>query len=406
MPTRKKLGRKVLTPPLLWLMFAHFLQGVGWASMLLLPLYVEFLGGSRATIGWVMGLAAISGLLFRPLIGWGLDRWGRRKTVISATLTLAAGMICIGGVTGIGPMLYASRLIVGVGVAALFTGYFTFASDLVVPERRTEGLAIFGVSGLAPLLINPISQAIGVDAPDLRWFFPVISSMVVLSLIPLVKVPDVVSERKTSAEQPVSERNWRVLVAPQLWPVWLVTIILGGLVVLFLSFATVAARSAGLERPTNLWLTYAAGAVVVRLVGARLPDVIGTHNMVAPALAAYVGAALLLADASTGNIVLLGGLLAGLAHGYAFPVVTSQVITRVPEHMRGTGMAVFTGLWDVSRLVLAPILGAVADATDDSTMFASGAVGACILLAVWAVAEHLVGRDDRLVIRQAEGSTT
>jgi predicted MFS family arabinose efflux permease len=403
MPGSKKIRRGVLTPPLLWLMGAHFLQGVGWASTLLLPLYVDYLGGSRATIGWVMGLAAISGLIFRPLIGWGLDRWGRRKTVTAATVTLTLGMLLIGGVTELGPMLYASRLIVGVGVAALFTGYFTFASDLVVPERRTEGLAIFGVSGLAPLLVNPVSEAIGVDAPDLRWFFPLISILVLLSLVPLFRVRDEVSVRRPSSDGVRWSAHWRALLAPQLWPVWLVTIILGGLVVLFLSFATVAARSAGLERPTNLWLTYAGGAIIVRLVGARLPDVIGTHNLVVPALSAYIAAALLLADASSAEVVLLGGLLAGVAHGYAFPVVTSQVITRVPESLRGMGMSVFTGLWDVSRLVLAPILGAVADATDDSAMFATGAVGACVLLAVWVLAEHALGGDDRVTIRGPAG---
>ena len=303
--------------------------------------------------------------------------------------------------TELGPLLYVSRLVVGVGVAALFTGYFTFASDLVTPERRTEGLAIFGVSGLAPLLVNPISELVGVDAPGLRWFYPLISVLVALSLIPLFQVPETIHVLAKDGDAPTSARNWRALLVPELWPVWLVTIIFGGLVVLFLSFATVAARSAGLEQPTSLWFTYAGGAVVVRLVGAKLPDVIGTHNMVVPALAAYIGAALLLADASSSNIVLLGGLFAGLAHGYAFPVVTSQVITRVPADMRGVGMSVFTGLWDVSRLLLAPALGAVADATDDSTMFACGAVGACILLSVWVIAEHVVGRDDRKIIRAA-----
>ena len=398
----KNIRRGVLTSGLLWLMLAHFLQGVGWASTLLLPLYVEYLGGSRAVIGWVMGLAAISGLLVRPLIGRGLDRWGRRKTITAATLTLAIGMGLIGGVSDLGGLLYASRLITGIGVAALFTGYFTFASDLVTPERRTEGLAIFGVSGLAPLLVNPASETFGVSPPDLQWFFPSLSVLVLLSLVPLYRVPEVANLKSTTKAITTTGVTWRDLCAARLWPTWLATVILGGLAVLFLSFATVAARRAGLEQPTNVWLTYAAGAVLVRLIGARLPDVVGTHNMVVPSLTVYAMASLLLADASSESAVLCSGLLAGFAHGYAFPVITSQVITRVPSHLRGTGMAVFTGIWDLSRLVLAPVLGAVSDHYDDATMFALGSVGAFCLLACWSLAEHWLGRDDRQWVRDME----
>ena len=57
-----------------------------------------------------------------------------------------------------------------------------------------------------------------------------------------------------------------------LWPVWLATFLFSGLAALFMVFATVTAESRGIAQPANLWFTYAAGAVSVRALGARLPE--------------------------------------------------------------------------------------------------------------------------------------
>ena len=59
------------------------------------------------------------------------------------------------------------------------------------------------------------------------------------------------------------------------------------------------------------------------------------------------------------SVGLVAGLLAGVAHGYAFPVITSQVVARSPAALTGTALAVFTGLWELSDLILAPTFGAV-----------------------------------------------
>ena len=133
------------------LLVAHFLQATGYASLLLLPLYLQHLGASRTEIGLVMATAGVSGLLCRPLVAWGLDGFGRKPTLLIGTALLVVGMALIGGVDRIGWVVYVARAVIGIGIGALFTGYFTFAADVVPVSRRTEGLAIFGISGLVPL---------------------------------------------------------------------------------------------------------------------------------------------------------------------------------------------------------------------------------------------------------------
>src|SRR5574339_55953 len=144
--------RAILTRPFLLLTAAHLLASVGYASMVLLPLYLDHLHATRSEIGVIMAISFIGGVALRPAVGWALDRLGRKSTLVIGTIVLSASMCCFWLVTSISPLVYAVRIFFGIGTGAIFTGYFTFASDLIPAERRTEGLALFGISGLIPLL--------------------------------------------------------------------------------------------------------------------------------------------------------------------------------------------------------------------------------------------------------------
>ena len=158
-----------------------------------------------------------------------------------------------------------------------------------------------------------------------------------------------------------------------------------------MTFATVAAERRGLTQPASVWLTYASGAVVVRLFGGKLPDRVGNHNLVVPALASYSAASLLLAEASSPFMFMIVGLLAGVGHGYCFPVLTAQVVSRVDNSYRGTALTMFTALWALAELLVSPLLGKVADARGDAAMFTLLGLAATLSLALWVVAEHRWG---------------
>jgi len=371
------------------LVFAHLLQALGYASMLLLPLYLQHLGASRTEIGAMMATAAVAGLLTRPLVAWSLDRMGRKPTLFVGTLLLVVSMVMIAAIDSLGALIYIERAIFGIGVGALFSGYFTFAADLIPTERRTEGLALFGISGLVPLLVNPLADHIGVAPPDLRWFLPVVGLVIIPGVVALVFLPE--PKHDDEARIPMNQAIPALRRAP-LWPVWLASITFSGLVGIFMTFATVTAEGRGIDRPSTLWLSYALGAVVVRLLGARLPDRVGPSKIVPPALGLYIAALWLTATAHTFGAFLLAAALAGIGHGYCFPVLSSQVVTRTPAAFRGSAMSMFTALWGLSELVLCPTFGAIADRFGDGTMFRIASVfgGACLLL--WVVLERRYGQ--------------
>jgi len=349
--------------------------------MVLLPLYLDHLQANRTEIGLIMAAAKIGGIISRPGVGWLLDSWGRKATLVAGTLLIALGMSLIWWVEDTGIMIYVSRVVFGVGVGACFTGYFTFAADIVPESRRTEGLALFGVSGLLPMAGMPLMEQLGVTGAELRWFLPATGLVIVSSLIFLFFVREAAAEAN---RPPFRFRN--VLIAanqPSMRSVWLATIIFAGLVGMFLAFIGVTGRARGLENPSSLWLTYSLGAVIARLLGAGSLDRLGPSRLIPPALILYVIAAFIVAFAQTPGSFFAAGAIGGIAHGYCFPLLASQVTTRNPAELRGSAMAMYTLLWDLSSLVLTPILGWVAHHYSDQKMYLLAASLALIALPVW-----------------------
>jgi MFS family permease len=379
----------IITRPFMMLVGGHLLQALGYASMLLLPLYLAHLGASRAEIGAAMAAASVGGLASRPLVGWGLDVLGRKTVLLVGTVLLATGMVLVGAITHMGALVYGMRITVGLGVGACFTGYFTLAADIIPAARRTEGLALFGISGLVPLLVNPFATRIGIEAPELRWFFPMLGGLVLASALFLPGVPE---PRNIRNPQGVSMGSaLAALRSRALIPVWTATLVFGGLVAVFMSFATVTGQTRGVSDPATVWLTYAAGAVSVRLFGARIPERFGTSRVGMLALFSYVVAFGVAAGATSTSGFAVAGLLAGIGHGYCFPVLSGQVVTRSPDALRGVAMASFTGLWEVARLLLAPAFGAFADATSDGAMLMGAAAFGALGLLSWAALEWTLG---------------
>ena len=378
---------KLWTKPFVHLTIAHMLQGLGYSSMPLLPLYLAHLGAGRSDIGQIMACSAIGGLLFRPLVAWALDFWGRRQTLMVGTAVVVFALFLIGTIDGLGARPYIARFIFGMGAGALFSGYFALASDLIPDERRTEGLALFGIFGLLPLAVNPIVGRAGFADAELRYYFPILGLVILLSMFFIVGAgnPEKSSERPTKV-RPIEVLE--VLWARPMWSLWSATIAFASLVTIFIAFATVSAESRGIDNPAWLWATYGVGAVGVRIVGARLPDRLGPHNLVAPALAAYSLACVLMSLATTQTEMMLAGALAGVGHGYCFPVLVSQVVSRISAQLRGSSMAMFTALWELSAVLSGPGFGKYADIFGDQAMFALASLVALVGLVSWAVFEH------------------
>jgi predicted MFS family arabinose efflux permease len=371
------------------LVLCHFLQALGWSSMLLLPKYFQQLGENSESIGILMASASLGGLLVRPLIGWALDCYGKRLVLTLGSVCLAAGMWTLSvHAPTYGPLL-AGRILVGIGAGTLFTGYFAFVAVHIPSARRTEGLALFGISGILPMALNALTGEISSDPNFVQQLFPVLTLPIIISGALIWWVPEHNSSQPT--QQTTHIFKFGDLFTRKLWSVWIATLIFSTQVAAFMAFATLCAPPQEQAASQHIWLYYAMGAVSVRLFAAKWPDRLGTHNFVAPSLAAYCIGFLLLVDGTTSTAYCFAGLFAGFGHGYCFPVLTSQVIQRIESHATSRGLALFTALWEITSLIATAPLGAFADAYGLNSMCGLVVVFSVVLLCLWTVAEHRFG---------------
>lgn len=393
---RKGVHGSAKSPPAGWgglfvpLTLAHFLQAFGFSSMISLPLWLEHHGHGRAAIGTVLSAGAAAGILVRPLVAWSLDRRGRNFSLLWATLLTVTGLFLLGG-SGLlleAPAMlwvYLGRILIGAGAGACFSAYFTYASDLVPEARRTQGLAWFGVSGLLPVLGNAVAEWAGLEPPALPWYFVGVGGLVLASLAALWPLRG--HGMTASGSLPTPGAALRALTLPGLSHVWWVSAVIGLMVAAFMTFVSVVAAAAGVDAPRSPWLAYTLGALLVRVFGGRWMNRVTATTVMRTAFACYALSWGLCAVGTDLRSFLAAAGLAGVAHGVAFPVLTSVVVTRIPIAFRGTGVSVMTGLWDLSMFVGTPLLGLVADRAGDQAMawMLVGAAGFGIL--AWTIGE-------------------
>ena len=132
--------------------FFFFLSMNGFV---LLPLYIQQLGGSAVEIGIVMGLYSAVGIVCQPLIGPWVDVIGRRPFMLAGVvLNLASSLLAVlpGGV----PLLALVRAVQGIAFSMFFVASFSYVIDIIPPARRGWALGIYGVSGFVSTAVAPL----------------------------------------------------------------------------------------------------------------------------------------------------------------------------------------------------------------------------------------------------------
>jgi MFS family permease len=107
-----------------------------------LPIYARRLGASALDIGGVISIFAVMITVLRPLVGWGSDRWGRKPFLAVSLLFYGLAMVFFGFAQSLG-MLYAARLVQGIGSSLFWIPAYTVVTEL---STRDWGRAVGSVN--------------------------------------------------------------------------------------------------------------------------------------------------------------------------------------------------------------------------------------------------------------------
>ncbi|MEK7251749.1 MAG: MFS transporter [Actinomycetota bacterium] len=364
---------------LAWLL--SFFSGLAFFLFVHFPRYLEGLGAGETEIGLIVGVSALAAIVIRPAVGREMDRRGRRPVILVGNVVSVVSLLLYLTVEDIGPWLYIVRIIHGLGGALLFTALFTYAADLVPQERRTQGLALFGVSGMLPIAVG------GVLGDALLAHFAFESLFIASFGLGIVGL--VIGLFLTESAPPVAESDrvpfMRSLLQPDLIPLWWVTLVFAFALSAYFTFLRTFIDETGIGSVGSFFAAYATTAITLRLVAGWLPDRIGAKRVLYPAMALFATGFLLLASAHSGIAIVIAGVFCGAGHGYGFPILFAIAFGRASSASRGAAAAIFTGLFDLGALTGAPILGTLVSRLGYPSMFRLSAlwVGVGMLSFAW-----------------------
>lgn len=104
-----------------------------------LPIRADDLGIDAVGIGGMYAVFTGTMLIVRPVVGYGLDRFGRRWFFATAFVFYAAAMSVFAGSTGIGDF-YLARFLQGIGASLMWVTARTMIADLHNADERGEAM--------------------------------------------------------------------------------------------------------------------------------------------------------------------------------------------------------------------------------------------------------------------------
>ncbi|QHJ70216.1 MFS transporter [Planococcus halotolerans] len=120
----------------------------------ILPAYLLSIGQGGTAAGLMIAIFAGAQLLFSPLGGSWADKYGPRKVIILGLALLTISMLMFYSTDSIW-VIYASRVVGGIGDAFLIPGVFTYVAGITTAAQRAKGTGLVTASMSLGLVIGP-----------------------------------------------------------------------------------------------------------------------------------------------------------------------------------------------------------------------------------------------------------
>lgn len=392
-PAPNATGDRLFTGAFLLLFAVSFLQEWSFGLLVHLPGYLESLGADESTIGLIYASAAFVALALRPLIGRILDQVGRRTVMLVGGVLFTIAPLLFIPITAVGPPMFLARIFYMSVEVTLFTTVLALGADIVPASRRTQGLALLGIAGLLPIGLGSVGGDLVAGDGNYTRLFVIAAGFALASWSLAWGLPPIASA------DPHRDRHrgfLPVLMQRNLGPVWLLTgAFVTGLITLF-TFLRTYVDSSG-RGSVGLYLgIYSAVAVAARLVIRTPRKRRGLVRLVVVAIGIVVAEYLLLGSTTSVPAMMIAAALGGAGHGLVFPVLTTMVVNRASDEERGTALAVFSGMFDVGTLVVAPLAGFAIEALGYGPTFELIGLVIAAMLAGFLFWEHRVQQSENV----------
>lgn len=377
------MRRLFSTAPYATVWVIGFFQETAFFLLVNLPGRLQQLGVGEAGIGVAYSVSALAALLLRPWFGRLLDVIHRRTVLRAAGILNVAATLALSLVDETGIALWLPFLAQRVLQIVLFTALLAYAADSLPPELRTQGLAVFGLSGLIPITVANLAGDALISFADYPGLLVAAAASGTISWVLVWRLPllPLLGSRPRRS-------FWAVVAQRDLLPLWWITFMFSiGMEVMF-TFMRTYINARPVTTLGGFFAVYGSIAIATRLIGGRRYDRLPHRLVTVVAISTQAAGLGLVAIAHSTGILLVGAALLGAAHGVVFPILSSQVVSRARGSERGSAIAMFTSIFDIALLTIAPIVGLVIDRAGYGPAFGGVAITLGLGTAVFVVLDR------------------
>jgi predicted MFS family arabinose efflux permease len=251
-------------------------------------------------------------------------------------------------------VLVAARALLGVGEAFFFVAALAAASDLAPVDRRGEALSFFSLSLYLGLAVGQLigETALGFGSYAAVWLVAAVIAAAALVLAWLM--PETAPARR-------STERARFFHPAGVMPGVLIFLGIFGMAG-FLAFVPVYVEQVGLAASVPLGI-YAGIVVVLRLLGARLPDRLGAVRLSGSALLATAAGLAIIGTVPTAPGLIVGTATMAVGVAFTFPALMALAVARVAPSERGTVVGTASLFLDLAFGAAPVALGSIAGVT-------------------------------------------
>lgn len=370
-------------------------QFFGYGQQFLLqpafPLYITHLGGSPFVVGVVLTSFAATSVIFRPFLGYWVDRWSETGVMVLGILLLGIGAgLCY--IPLVGTTMFANGLR-GIGWAGLNSGGYSVLAECAPFARRGEASGYYTAAQSCATICFP---AVGLWIlglyPEGFWivFLVAIAVAVAGAAVGLLLGRSLPHRSRTV---PFAETVswWReffnLLEREVRLPAALIFCLqfsLPGVT----SFIVLYALEIGIDGIASFFIVGGVVSLLARPLLGRVSDIIGRGRSVAAAFVFQVIGLILLLGVSNLAGLLIAGVLYMLGTAIGSATILALAVERANPERRGRALASFSVAYPLSYGVGSFMTGSIVELGGYFWMYsflaAFGVLALAVTLANWS----------------------
>ncbi len=309
-----------------------------------LPIYLLFIGGEQKDVGLVMGAYTICAMSVRPMAGWLVDRYGRKKILVAGMIMMLS-VSALYNLVGTVALMMIIRGCHGMAFGIVTTALGTMVADSLPALRLGEGMGYFGLTSSLSMSIAPIIGFYLVGRSGYPLLFSTVVALTVLALscsLP-VRGGRVAERQRMEPELSLIQKVLEKSAMPASAVMFFIAAIYG----VVLSYISLYASQCGISNVGLFFTAVAVTMLVSRPVSGRWSDRGATGRVILIGHIMIAAGMLATGYSTTIPAFVVSGAILGIGFGFCVPTLQAVAVRPSAAFRRGAATATFYTAFDL-----------------------------------------------------------